>query len=69
MPEIEAITSWERLIHCVACSMKFIAVVQKKVGPEAITEEEREAAKVLVFNEVQLELTDREKERYSGFQD
>ena len=54
MPEIKAISSRERRNHCVARSMKFVAVGQKKVVAGAIAEEEREAAKVLVFNEVQL---------------
>lgn len=69
LPPFESFSTWERVVHNVACVYVFIDIVQRKRLPGRITEEERDAAKTIIYQEIQKEMSAAEMERFSPFQD
>ena len=69
MPDIEAISTWERLVVCVDAAFKFVAIIRKKAVRGPLSAEEKESARWAVYREIQVHVTAKEQERFSAFQD
>ena len=67
MPEVERFSRWETLVGTVAWALKFVAVLTRTAKKDGCMEEQKCAARGKIHQFAQLDLTLKEKERFSAF--